>query len=100
MGENEWESFQILQNGDWNATIYPSIVDGSPFVKHELRGPDKKGHGRNFTIGRSKQDKGREGTCYKIRFSPNEYGHPARVTWDILGEEIHGLAERERLAEQ
>jgi len=52
IGQQAWESFQILLDGKWETTIYPSVADANPYTKYRLRGPNDKGHGKNFTIGK------------------------------------------------
>lgn len=81
MTEQRWESFQILQDGRWEATLYPDVRDGSPWVAHKLKGPDNKGHGKNWTVGKHAEDSGQPGTMYKIELHPDDRGLPGRVTW-------------------
>eukprot|EP00435_Cladocopium_sp_Y103_P044435 s504_g12.t1 len=92
----EWDSFQILEDGSWERTLYPSCRDGNPFVQHQLMGPDGKGHGRNWTgtqlrwtIGRHEEDAG------KVELRPDMVGRPSSVTWRRLRE-----AEAESLRQQ
>jgi len=86
MGDNKWESFQLLKSGHWHLTLYPSVRDASPWVKHQLQGPDEKGHGKNWTIGYYPQDRGEPGTCYEVSLCPDDVGKPGKVTWRRLEE--------------
>lgn len=85
LGINGWESFQILCNDDWEKCIHPDQADGSPHVAHLTRGPDEKGHGLNWTVGKAQQDKGAEGVCYKIKLFQSDSGTADRVEWERLG---------------
>lgn len=85
LSEQKWDSFQILKDGNWDLTLYPDVRDGSPWVRHTLKGPDKRGHGKNWTIGRHKDDAGDPGTVYKIELQPDEKGLPGKVHWTRFG---------------
>merc|ERR1719414_848467 len=76
LSEQRWESFQILHEGRWESTLYPDVKDGSPWLNHKLTGPDNKGHGRNWTLGRHANDVGDPGTQYKIELLPDERNLP------------------------
>merc|ERR1712176_941570 len=66
VGPNGWESFQILLNGSWGKVIYPSIPDASPYEEHTVCGPDQKGHGKNWQIGRYAEDEAAPGKSFAI----------------------------------
>jgi len=77
-----WESFQILLDGDYKRCIHPSISDANPFVAYTLSGPDNRGHGKNWTIGKHALDKGCKGARYKVRFFPPDAGRVGLVDWE------------------
>jgi len=98
LSEQKWESFQILYEGRWETTLYPDTRDGSPWVKHKLMGPDNKGHGKNWTMGRHPDDAGEPGTVYKVELLPDEVGRPASVHWTRIQQDQ--VANTRRNAEQ
>lgn len=88
IGENGWESFQILLEGKWDTAIYPSIVDANPWVSHKVQGPDGKGHGKNWTMGCPDSEKKshkknvvEKGEMYKIIAAVGSDQAVTRVTW-------------------
>jgi len=82
LGQNSWESFQILANGSWENTFYPDMVDGNPHTPHRLLGPDHQGHGRNWTVGRHPDDAGEPGKLYTVELRIGTNGQPESVTWN------------------
>eukprot|EP00434_Breviolum_minutum_P003100 symbB.v1.2.002727.t1/scaffold146.1/size298692/8 len=76
VGSNGWESFQLLMDGRWEQCVYPSVPDGCPFVNYELRGPNNKGHGKNWTVGRHPKDPAKNGDRLRITVSVNSQGLP------------------------
>mmetsp|Transcript_48954 Transcript_48954/g.141833 ORF Transcript_48954/g.141833 Transcript_48954/m.141833 type:complete len:679 (+) Transcript_48954:70-2106(+) len=85
--DKAWQSFQILHEGDWRRTLYPSIAHANPFEKHSVMGPDDKGHGHNWTIGRHASDRGPPGTFYKVELIFDEPSDPVLVRWESAGPE-------------
>ncbi|CAK0907839.1 unnamed protein product [Prorocentrum cordatum] len=81
LGEQGWESFQILAEGKWGATLYPSCADASPHVAHELLGPDGLGHAKNWTIGLHPADDAGPGMCFRVALRFDERGRPRGVSW-------------------
>mmetsp|Transcript_78292 Transcript_78292/g.135852 ORF Transcript_78292/g.135852 Transcript_78292/m.135852 type:complete len:689 (+) Transcript_78292:120-2186(+) len=82
LGAKGWESFQILLDGDYNKTVYPDRADACPHVKYNLCGPDSKGHGKNWTIGKHTLDKGAKNSEYTLRVSLNKNHEVRIVTWE------------------
>jgi len=95
MSEQRWESFQILRDGRWETTLYPDVRDGSLWVPHKLKGPDNKGHGKNWTMGRHADDAGEPGTWYKIELRPDERGLPGSVHWTRFSDKGEAAAARQ-----
>uniref|UniRef100_A0A7S1RJZ3 Casein kinase I n=1 Tax=Alexandrium catenella TaxID=2925 RepID=A0A7S1RJZ3_ALECA len=83
MGHKLLESFQILEDGDWNRKLHPNVKRASPHVPHSLVGPEKDGHGRNWTIGAHPDDKAAFGAQYVIRLEVG-VGGPKTVDWKRL----------------
>jgi len=83
IGKTGWESFQVLVMGRWEASLYPSVRDGNPYVEYKLLGPDSKGHGRNFTIGRHPRDAMRPGDRLKVAVDVDAKGAARRVSWKL-----------------
>uniref|UniRef100_A0A7S4R7G4 LamG-like jellyroll fold domain-containing protein n=1 Tax=Alexandrium monilatum TaxID=311494 RepID=A0A7S4R7G4_9DINO len=101
VGEKGWESFQILHKGDWSRTLYPSVADGNPFERHFVLGPDDKGHGKNWTIGRHARDRAPPGTYYKVELDLGDPNEPALVRWEPVGPEAAARRARDAaLAEE
>lgn len=87
IGENGWESFQIMVGQKWDATVHPSCPDANPFMNYRVQGPDNKGHGKNWTIGIPpgkaihKMNAAKAGDQYQIVVTMDEQNYPHRVTW-------------------
>lgn len=84
IGSEGVESFQLLKNGKWNATIYPSIPDASPLEEHEVCGPDSKGHGKNWTIGRFQEEAAAPGKQFAIIAALDKQGLVRLVHWQQM----------------
>lgn len=76
--------FQFLIGGDWKQTLYPSVADAGPFVRHKLMGPDDKGHGLNWKIGGKGCDAPRRGERYRIGLVVDTEQRPYEVIWERL----------------
>lgn len=85
LGQAGVESFQIWVNGDTNACIHPDCRDGSPHSPHKICGPDGRGHGLNWTIGRYQGDQAAPGARYEIMYYVNNDGSPKEMTWRKTG---------------
>lgn len=90
IGQNGWESFQLLLGGSWDSAIYPSTADANPFVEHTLEGPDNRGHGRNWTIGQpdpkrkcDARNSAEAGARYRILVLLNDSWAAWRVNWEL-----------------
>mmetsp|Transcript_72754 Transcript_72754/g.137559 ORF Transcript_72754/g.137559 Transcript_72754/m.137559 type:complete len:1495 (-) Transcript_72754:183-4667(-) len=79
------ESFQIWVNGDSNQCLHPNCSDASPHNPHKIQGPDARGHGLNWTIGRHTRDQATPGSRYEIIYNVNYDGSPKEVTWTRTG---------------
>lgn len=84
IGSNGWESFQILKNGSWDQTVYPSIADATPYEEHTVCGPDSKGHDKNWMIGKYTDDKAKPGAEFAIIAAIDRRGKVAVVSWQIM----------------
>jgi len=84
IGKTRWESFQILVMGRWEASFYPSVKDGCPYIEYKLMGPDAKGHGRNFSMGRHPKDAMRTGDRVSVIVECDAKGAARLVTWKRL----------------
>eukprot|EP00415_Alexandrium_ostenfeldii_P001536 UN1536 len=100
LGQNKWESFQILLDGSWSLTLYPGVKDGSPYKEHKLAGPDNRGHGKNWTMGFCPEDKGEPGCRYLVELSLDERGKPSRVHWRRISDLAEARKAEEQLAER
>lgn len=84
VGRQGWESFQILLEGNWDTTYYPSVRDANPDKDHKLKGPDSKGHGLNWTIGTpggKGKDATKPGAHFKIVISVDDQERATKVSW-------------------
>lgn len=77
------QSFQILRAGSRDAAIYPSINNATPCVAHVLKGPDRNGHGFNWTVPAKP---GERGAVEVILSCPK--GTLLSLTWLINGESV------------
>eukprot|EP00411_Alexandrium_monilatum_P048337 CAMPEP_0175455450 /NCGR_PEP_ID=MMETSP0095-20121207/65020_1 /TAXON_ID=311494 /ORGANISM="Alexandrium monilatum, Strain CCMP3105" /LENGTH=570 /DNA_ID=CAMNT_0016756211 /DNA_START=28 /DNA_END=1740 /DNA_ORIENTATION=- len=64
--------------------LHPNVKRASPHVPHQLLGPEKDGHGRNWTIGAHPDDKASFGAQYVIRLQVG-VGGAEGVDWKRLG---------------
>lgn len=92
IGAAGWESFQILLEGDWRRTLYPSVPFAGPYDHHILLGPDQKGHGKNWSIGLPNPEPGEKnaaklGQRYRVVLRVNHGGVAQEVFWEFLGVE-------------
>lgn len=67
IGNQGWESFQILFNAEWRRCLHPDKKDGCPHSQYQLMGPDTEGDGKNWTIGKHPLDKAGPGSSFTIR---------------------------------
>mmetsp|Transcript_13709 Transcript_13709/g.32239 ORF Transcript_13709/g.32239 Transcript_13709/m.32239 type:complete len:634 (+) Transcript_13709:114-2015(+) len=87
IGENGWESFQIMMGQRWDHTVHPSCSDANPFMTYQIQGPDNKGHGKNWTIGNPpgktmhQKNAAKPGDQYQIAVTLDEKEVPCRVSW-------------------
>mmetsp|Transcript_80632 Transcript_80632/g.250239 ORF Transcript_80632/g.250239 Transcript_80632/m.250239 type:complete len:627 (-) Transcript_80632:109-1989(-) len=87
IGENGWESFQVMLAQRWDSTVHPSCPDANPFMNYRVQGPDNKGHGKNWTIGIPPgknihaKNVAKVGDSYQIEVVLDENENPCRVTW-------------------
>mmetsp|Transcript_78489 Transcript_78489/g.139176 ORF Transcript_78489/g.139176 Transcript_78489/m.139176 type:complete len:684 (-) Transcript_78489:114-2165(-) len=84
LGRESWESFQILLDRDFKKCVHPDCMDACPHEKYGLCGPDDKGHGLNWTIGRHSLDKASPGACYEVRLTLSKGGQVLVVDWEAL----------------
>jgi polyketide synthase-associated protein len=86
LGVDVKESFQIVQDMDWDKIWYPSKADASASVTHQILGPvpsDGKSRGLNWTIG--KEGFETAGEVYEVKVQDEPGGYFRRkvssVTW-------------------
>mmetsp|Transcript_102657 Transcript_102657/g.306586 ORF Transcript_102657/g.306586 Transcript_102657/m.306586 type:complete len:535 (-) Transcript_102657:86-1690(-) len=90
VGSKGWESFQILQGGDWDRTYYPSVRNANPFANWKLRGPDNQGNGKNWTLGVPPDDgcnaknAAKGGEHYRITVAVDGESLVTEVAWKQL----------------
>eukprot|EP00415_Alexandrium_ostenfeldii_P000937 UN0937 len=85
IGRNNWESFQILYDGDWKKSICPDQKDANPYSPHKILGSDDDSRGKNWTIGLHKDDKSGEGVCFQVKLILSDDGQASKVEWARLG---------------
>mmetsp|Transcript_86097 Transcript_86097/g.191785 ORF Transcript_86097/g.191785 Transcript_86097/m.191785 type:complete len:508 (-) Transcript_86097:101-1624(-) len=66
IGESGSEQFQLLQDGNFKKAIYPSIPDACTLEEHDVCGPDGKGHGKNWVIGKFEEEQAEPGAQFLI----------------------------------
>jgi len=87
IGENGWESFQIMMGQKWESTVHPNCPDANPFMNYRVQGPDNRGHGKNWTIGIPpgknihKRNAAKAGEHYQVVVTLDERNTPCTVTW-------------------
>lgn len=80
LGRSGKESFQLLQEGDWEKVYYPSVSEPSPGDEYEILGPDSRGHGQDWSI--SRRHGAAPGSHYNIRVEVDSSGAPTEVAWE------------------
>lgn len=80
IGSKAQESFQILQDGDFQSVLHPSIKDANPTVSHQLLGPDKRAHDLQWTVGKSAEDNAVPGDRFRVRLVMHG-SRPSKVDW-------------------
>eukprot|EP00747_Dinoflagellata_sp_TGD_P057400 gnl/TRDRNA2_/TRDRNA2_150623_c1_seq1.p1 gnl/TRDRNA2_/TRDRNA2_150623_c1~~gnl/TRDRNA2_/TRDRNA2_150623_c1_seq1.p1 ORF type:complete len:207 (-),score=22.34 gnl/TRDRNA2_/TRDRNA2_150623_c1_seq1:66-686(-) len=84
-GNEGWASFQILSNGETDKRVYPNCANASPFVQHDVCGPDDMGHHLTWTIGKNSEDNNAERATFEVKFYLNDDGTPKSVMWRRSG---------------
>jgi len=84
VGESGWESFQLLVGGSWVATLYPSVADANPFEAWELHGPDARGHGKNWQMGKRAVEPVAPGSRFVVLVGLTAEGCVGTVKWRLL----------------
>lgn len=80
IGPKGKETFQVLADGDWNRTLYPSQTDAGSGSAVFKTGPNEYGWDLNWTIGIAETDKARFGDQFKVRMTMRN-DHPCTVEW-------------------
>eukprot|EP00747_Dinoflagellata_sp_TGD_P209718 gnl/TRDRNA2_/TRDRNA2_83092_c0_seq1.p1 gnl/TRDRNA2_/TRDRNA2_83092_c0~~gnl/TRDRNA2_/TRDRNA2_83092_c0_seq1.p1 ORF type:complete len:495 (-),score=64.62 gnl/TRDRNA2_/TRDRNA2_83092_c0_seq1:148-1632(-) len=81
LGRKGRESFQILVGDDYAMRLYPDRNHGNPHEAHKLCGPDDKGHGKNWTVGRHPRDFGGKDEEFEIQLHFDKDEQIGVVTW-------------------
>lgn len=84
VGENNWESFQLVKDRKWERAIYPSIPDAGPFEEHTVCGPDGDGHGKNWMIGRFIEEEASPGKQFAVIAALDTAGSVRMVHWQHM----------------
>jgi len=82
VGEEGCTAFQLLIDGKWNMTIYPSVRDATPYEAHSVLGPDNRGHDVNWMIGKADVEEVEPGTCMLIMVMLDTAGVVRLVQWE------------------
>jgi len=85
MGSADQENFQILCDNDWDLCLHPNQDKAGPSKNGALCGPDREGHGKNWTIGSSEEHSG-QSVIYRIVLKVDGAGYAEAVAWDRLGQ--------------
>mmetsp|Transcript_53688 Transcript_53688/g.156489 ORF Transcript_53688/g.156489 Transcript_53688/m.156489 type:complete len:560 (+) Transcript_53688:163-1842(+) len=87
LGSDKEESFQFLLDKDWKRVMHPDKNDANPYSAYNLLGPDNKGHGVNWTIGKHACDKAAVGARYRVSLSLLDDGNPKKINWTKIADE-------------
>lgn len=79
--QNRIETFQILLNRNWLATVHPDVSRAALDDDFRIEGPDEAGHGKYFCLGGSDSDRFDPGSLAVIHMEI-EQGFPCRVWWE------------------
>jgi len=81
VGGSGHESFQIVVDEEKRRRLHPDAPDASPHAPSNVCGPDGRGHGKNWTIGKHPKDEAAMGHTYKVWLKLNADGSPRMVDW-------------------
>ncbi|CAJ1363932.1 unnamed protein product [Effrenium voratum] len=84
VGDDGWDSFQLLRNGSWDHVIYPSIDEAGANDKYTICGPDSGGDDRQWQIGKSEAEEATPGSHFVVCVSLDDKGKVSRVSWEKL----------------
>lgn len=82
LSDQGWDSFQLVLDGQWERTIYPSVSEASPHRPFSVCGPDNKGHGKNWVVGKHPEDRASPGTEFLIAVPLTAKGGVKHVFWE------------------
>jgi len=85
LGPDGCENFQLLENGSWDRTLYPSAPDASALDEHGVCGPDARGHGVNWQIGKYEEEEARPRARFVIIAGLDKSGAVRLVSWQPVG---------------
>eukprot|EP00747_Dinoflagellata_sp_TGD_P033906 gnl/TRDRNA2_/TRDRNA2_136911_c0_seq1.p1 gnl/TRDRNA2_/TRDRNA2_136911_c0~~gnl/TRDRNA2_/TRDRNA2_136911_c0_seq1.p1 ORF type:complete len:206 (-),score=52.28 gnl/TRDRNA2_/TRDRNA2_136911_c0_seq1:82-663(-) len=94
IGSKGQESFQILKDGHWGSTIYPSVPDATPHEYHAILGPSDGAAGLNWTIGAHDSDDCSAGDYFEVMLHVSSSGIARRVDWIKCGPPTSAATEK------
>ncbi|CAE8620421.1 unnamed protein product [Polarella glacialis] len=97
LGETGRESFQLLQDFDWNKIVHPSEANAHQGIRYTIQGPgpgDGRSQGLNWTIGMEGYEKA--GTAFEVQVY-SQANLVTNVRWqqveDVTGSVLRKAAE-------
>ena len=88
IGREGEEGFQIWVAEDSTRCLHPDVNDACAYVRHELCGPDAKGHSKNWTIGKHPKEGNCLGFTFDVRLWVKDDGDPKHVDWVRVREPV------------
>nr|AQS99221.1 type I polyketide synthase [Gambierdiscus polynesiensis] len=88
LGATAKESFQLVQDGNWNRIFHPSVADASSGSDHEVVGPsasDGRSCGLNWTVGLGGYEKPGDQFEIRVHDRPGYFGsYVSKVEWSKI----------------
>jgi len=81
MGRTGKETFQLLVDGARDKTLYPSVPNAGPFEAHTVLGPDARGTGKTWCIGRFAEEEAGPGVGMFVMAALDSKGKIRAVDW-------------------
>lgn len=85
LGPEGSETFQLLRDASWEKTFYPNVPDASALEEHSVSGPDAKGHGLNWQIGKYEEEEAKPRARFVVIAGIDKTGMVRLVSWQPVG---------------
>jgi len=84
VGKHRYEAFQLLVEADWEKVYYPSNANASTEETWTVCGPDEKGKGKRWMIGKPRVEKAAAGSQFEVVAALSGKGAVVDICWQQL----------------